>query len=135
MERRFNVWVYIERDPDDGQVWQAHCLDFDIVSWGSSPSHAREMIHEAVEMCLLDDLNQGLDPKGRPKASDEDWGRLNELIRVGRPVDISSADVAEREQVSRFVVMLSFSFVPAVAASDTQVSAVPLGDLIYLTAA
>ncbi len=116
MERNFNFWAYIYQAPDLPGVWVAHCLRLDLVSQGDSPAGARDAIHEAVEMALLDDLNCGLEPLERRPAPDECWTGLRELQEIGRGVNIGRTNVAEVENVSRFAVMLQLSFSPAAAA-------------------
>lgn len=109
--RHYNFWVYIERDEGNCDQWVAHCLKLDIVSWGSSPAEAKDMVFDAVEQSLLDDLNQGLDPLDRTPAPQEFQQRLLDLQQVGRQVNIRADDVATREQVSRFATMISFDLV------------------------
>ncbi len=111
--RNLNLWVLIERDPDIEGRWVAHCVDLDIVSWGDSPAAARQAIEEAVTLAILDDLHAGLDPLERGPAPENVRKRLEELRKVGKPVDISQPDVAEREHVSRFATLLQLRFVRA----------------------
>lgn len=117
-DKHYNFWVYVERSADDPAVWVGHCLLLDIVSWGSSPAEARDMVREAVEVCILDDLNAGLDPLERRRAPPEAFDKLNELLVGGRPVDPTKADVAEREAVSRFAMMISLVFTKNHAVDD-----------------
>ena len=54
--------------------WTSHCLDLDIVSQGNDPAHALAMLEEAVTLCVLNDLLDGLDPRQvRAQAPDESW--------------------------------------------------------------
>lgn len=108
--RNYNLRAIIYRAPDAPRIWVAHCLELDVVTQGATPGLANEAIREAVEMVLLDDLNAGLDPFGRHPAPPDIQARWEELFRHGRPVDLSRADVAEREQVSCFAVHLAYSF-------------------------
>lgn len=119
MEKRYNFWVYVERSEGNPKIWVGHCLRLDVVSWGASPAEARDMVREAVESCILDDLNQGLDPLDRRPAPEECWTKARELQEIGRPVDVSVKDVAERERVSRFLMTLSLSFVGDGAAAGS----------------
>ncbi len=105
--RRYNLWVLIEQDADT-RAWVAHCVDLDVVAWGDDPGQARDHVEEAVGMVLLDDLNSGLDPLGRGPAPADVRERLEGVRRTGRAVDIHERDVATREGVSRFAVILSF---------------------------
>ena len=45
--RTFSCWALIYPSLDVEGEWVAHCLDFDIVSQGTSPGHAGTMIREA----------------------------------------------------------------------------------------
>lgn len=53
--------------------WVAHCLNWDLVSQGDSPSHAATMITEAVVMAIEEDTKAGLDPADRPSAPQPLW--------------------------------------------------------------
>lgn len=108
--RNFNLRALIYRADDAPHIWVAHCLELDVISQGATPGQASDAIREAVEMTLLDDLNAGLDPFGRRPAPAEIHEQWADLYRRGRMVDLSQADVAEREQVSCFGVQHSFSF-------------------------
>lgn len=48
-------WVIFEPLAGIPGKWSAHCLDTDVVSQGTSLSHAFRMIVEAVEMILEED--------------------------------------------------------------------------------
>jgi hypothetical protein len=65
--------VLIKPADDVPGQWAGHCLDLDIVSAGTSASHAFEMTTEAVRECIADDLANGLDPWERRKAPPELW--------------------------------------------------------------
>lgn len=65
--------ILIHEAEDIPGCWVGHCLDFDIISQGSHPEHAKEMVEEATIMTILDDLGHGLDPFQRNRASQEDW--------------------------------------------------------------
>jgi predicted RNase H-like HicB family nuclease len=74
-----NVWILIEPAPDLPGTWVAHCLDFDVITQGSSLHHAFEMAQEAIEMTVLGDLAAGRDPRER-RAPDEYWKRLWRIV-------------------------------------------------------
>ena len=105
--KTYNLWVLIEQDADTG-AWVAHCVDLDVVAWGDDPGQARDHVEEAVAMVLLDDLNSGLDPLDRGPAPADVRHRLETVRQTGRAVDIHQPDVAARNKVSRFAVILSF---------------------------
>lgn len=108
--KHYNLWCLIYEAPDLPGAWIAHCLELDIVTQGGSPGEAREACQEAVEICILADIDSGLDPMERRPAPQEDWAELERLRRVGRPVDLSDPGVAHREGVSRFAAVLSLDF-------------------------
>lgn len=60
--------------------WVGHCLDLDIVSAGTSPEHALEMVTEAVNECIEDDLAHGRDPFARRPAPDAERERQLEAF-------------------------------------------------------
>jgi predicted RNase H-like HicB family nuclease len=68
--------VLIEPAGDLPGQWVGHCLDLDIVSAGMSPEHALEMVTEAVDECIADDLANGLDPWARRPAPPEYYAAL-----------------------------------------------------------
>lgn len=45
--------------------WESHCLDLDVVSQGRDLAHALEMVEEAAQMVLTDDLAANRDPSER----------------------------------------------------------------------
>tara|TARA_R110002012_G_scaffold60996_1_gene159905 strand:- start:101 stop:493 length:393 start_codon:yes stop_codon:yes gene_type:complete len=103
---QYNLWVYIAKAEDIDGVWNAHCLDLDIVAFGDTPAQARDNVRQAVETAILDDLNQGLSPLDCPKAPAEYYEELFELQRVGKPANIAGKPGA----FSRFAVQVSCSF-------------------------
>ena len=75
----FSAWAHITRAEDVDGCWVAYCPEFDVVSYGDSPQHAAEMIRDALEMVILDDLNNGLDPSTR-RAEDAAFEPLQRLF-------------------------------------------------------
>jgi predicted RNase H-like HicB family nuclease len=107
--RLFTCWVLIERSVDiDG--WVGHCLEFDIVSQGDSPQHALAMVKEATGICLLDDLNDGVDPESvRERAPTECWEALYELMKRGDRVPMKQIESGEAK-VTRFAIQIVLPF-------------------------
>ena len=66
------LWVLVTKSKQVPGQWVAHCLTWDIVTQGNSIEHALEMVGEAVRTCVVDDLTNGLDPRGRNCADEED---------------------------------------------------------------
>lgn len=91
----FNLWALIEPSEEVEGEWLAHCLNLDVMSQGSSPEEAIDMIIEASEMVIEDRLNRGADPGAVfvDGADREEWGRLQEFLQGGRVT--SSAEVAQ----------------------------------------
>lgn len=103
---QYNLWVYISKAEDIDGVWNAHCLDLDIVAFGDTPAQARDNVRLAVESAILYDLNHGLDPLDCPSAPDSYYHDLHELHRIGKPANIAG----EPGTFSRFAVQVSCSF-------------------------
>jgi hypothetical protein len=74
-----NAWFLFERSQQLPDTWVAHCLDLDVVTYGSSLDDALRMGIEAAQMALSDDLAAGLDSRRR-RAPEEDWRRLYDLM-------------------------------------------------------
>lgn len=106
--QNYNFKALIVRSESAPEIWVSVCLELGVISQGDSPGEARQNLQEAVEMVLIDDLSQGLDPYGRRPAEEKYQRIYTELLSHGRPVDLSKKDVAEREQVSRFAAFLTF---------------------------
>ena len=114
MERvAFSGWVYISRAESVPGEWIAHCLDFDIVTQGSSPQQALAMAREAVEMCIADDLNSGLNPFER-RADPEDWAPLYRLFEHHAAIPV---DTMDRTTFNEFAVQMTFELVRLPAAN------------------
>ena len=78
----------VEPSKDIPGVRVSHCLNFDVMSQGETPQHAFEAGCEAVEMILVDDLSEHLDPLERGPAPREDWERLDKIISAGTTVKL-----------------------------------------------
>lgn len=73
---RTSVWIVLRRSAELQGVWVAHCLDFDVISQGSSFDLALQMVFEAIMMTAIDDLRRGVEPRERsapPEYWDEMW--------------------------------------------------------------
>lgn len=92
------VSVLLTRCEDLPDQWAAHCLEFDLVTQGSSIEDAMSMATEAVAQAVVDDLERGLDPFDRPSAPDEDWELFHKTHRYGRPLE-----AVPRDRVARVV--------------------------------
>lgn len=84
--RKYPCWVHISPSSTIDGLWVAHCLELDVVSQGSSPTDALEMVGEASAMLLIDDLNEELDPLDR-RAPEECWDHLFAIFKEGDKVD------------------------------------------------
>jgi predicted RNase H-like HicB family nuclease len=110
--RLFTCWVMLERSVDD-DGWVGHCLEFDIVSQGDTAAHALDMIKEATALCLLDDLNDGVEPESvRNRAPKEYWESLFQMMKTGERVPLSEITSGTRE-VRKFAMQIVLPFVRA----------------------
>ncbi|NOU33335.1 MAG: hypothetical protein HOO96_36015 [Polyangiaceae bacterium] len=75
----------VREAPDLPGQWVAHCLDFDVISQGNSPTHAFQMIAEAANMFALHELNAGREPMGSA-APDASWEEFDSLFAQCTPV-------------------------------------------------
>jgi hypothetical protein len=87
-KRVYSCWIVVEPSKDIPGVWLSHCLNFDVISQGETPQHALEAVCEAVEMVIVDDLTEHLDPLERGPAPHEDWERLGRIISAGTPIKL-----------------------------------------------
>jgi predicted RNase H-like HicB family nuclease len=93
--RSFVLRALIYRAPDVQGQWIAHCPELDIVTQGNSPSHAIRMVIEATGECIIDDLNEGLEPL-EVRGLDEAVARqCDRLFKSG--TKMTSLDEADRE--------------------------------------
>lgn len=110
-ERTYNLWVVVRPAADLKGQWVAHCLDLDLVTYGNSLRHAMDMVHEAAEATILDDLNSKNDPMDRraPRECwDEMWKKL--MPRTQQVPDVPK--LFERESaVALVIAQLTMSFV------------------------
>lgn len=100
----YKVSVLVMEAEDIPGEWVSHCLDFDLVSQGSSPTGALDAIREAIVMVLEDDLAKGLDPRGRPRAPDRDWKLFAAVFERGHPME----DMVDRGPIGILVAEMQF---------------------------
>lgn len=93
---RYNLWLVIKRAPDVPHLWVAHCLDWDVVTTGTSIAHALRMAVEAISMVGLEDIARGAK---HPRAPQEDWDELDALLSGGEPGTLAEALAGGAEDV------------------------------------
>lgn len=71
LKQSLNVVIYPA--PDLEGEWVAHCLELDMVSQGSSPPNALEMIAEAIEVTAQDNVQHGRPPLDFRAAPRDVW--------------------------------------------------------------
>lgn len=81
------------------------------MAWGDTPAAARAALELVLEEAILDDLNSGSDSARRPSAPEQAQERLRRLQSIGHRVNLSSLDVAEREQVKELASFLTRAFI------------------------
>lgn len=77
--------------------WIFHCLDLDIISQGSTPSHAFEMGLEAVRVTLTSNETKNLE-----RAPKEYWALLRIILMRGRLFAILDKTSANRVEPKAF---------------------------------
>lgn len=124
--KEFHSWVVIYRS-EDNSLWIAHTVNYNLMAWGDTPASARASLELVFEDAILDDLNSGFDSARRPNAPEEVQQRLAHLQSVGRRVDLSAPDVAEREQVKEFAFYLTQVFFPVAVEAPSGVRTLQYG--------
>lgn len=96
-ETEYNVWIILSPARDLPRQWVGHCLDFDVVSHGSSFEHALSMTAEACMMVIGEDLLAGHDPRSR-RAPEEFFAKLTQIQTHGEriPLDLALRDTSGR---------------------------------------
>jgi hypothetical protein len=74
-EHAYNLHIVLRPADDLPGKWVAHCLDFDVVTYGDSFRDAFAMARESIEMVVTDDLASGRDPDDR-RAPRQFWDEL-----------------------------------------------------------
>lgn len=72
--------------------WVSHCLNWDLVSQGNSPSHAAQMVAEAIGLAMHDDAADDLDPDERRPAPAEFWTTFQRVMFDGLRISPSDID-------------------------------------------
>lgn len=114
--REFSFLIHQEKSLE-GQ-WVAHCLNLDLVSQGNSPAHAIRMILEATSIAVLDDLEAGLDPAGRPSAPKELWDLFARTQQTGTRV--AAPDVDRLPSASKHLVIALVAYMGLLGKSDER---------------
>src|SRR5919197_6015084 len=73
--RTYDLHIVIRPADDVPGQWVAHCLEFDVVTQGDNLAHAWSMIQEALEIVVVGEIRNGLDP-ARRAAPQEFWDEL-----------------------------------------------------------
>ncbi len=94
----FNFWAVVKPSKAIPGEWIAHSLEFDVVSQGSSPQHALDMMAEATFMVLTHDLENKL-KVSRRRAPEKFFEELNRIIEHGEPIAGQSLDEAGKGNV------------------------------------
>lgn len=87
--REFSVLIRAAKDLPE--CWVAHCLNWDLVSQGSSPSDAAKSVAEAIVLAIEEDTAAGVDPDDRPAAPTEDWEIFQRTLQSA--MRVAAADV------------------------------------------
>jgi hypothetical protein len=77
--RRHNLWVLIERE-EGGDTWIAHCLDWDVVTFGRDLRETLQLTLDVVLETALEDVRTG---QVRTAAPPELWARLRSVQERG----------------------------------------------------
>lgn len=95
----YPIHIVVDRCAEIPGRWNAHCLEFDVMSWSDSISGALDLVREAIAMVLADDLAHGRDPLERSAAA-EDWDAMWARLRLARAGELPAA----AEKAPAFVV-------------------------------
>ena len=91
MSTKYPVWILIKRSAEIEGQWVSHCLELDVVSQGDSAEDAYKMGVEASQLAMKWDIQEGLDPRGRPQAPAECFDDLHYLIEQGNRFEVDEA--------------------------------------------
>ena len=78
----WQVWLVATRSEEIAGEWIGHCLDFDVVTQGTSLKHVMGMLVEACGLVAADDVQNGRDPQAR-RAPVEFWEDMHRLLARG----------------------------------------------------
>jgi predicted RNase H-like HicB family nuclease len=120
--RVYTAWAIVQPAPDLPGQWVAHCLEFDVVSQGNSMMEALEMVFEATQAVICDDLNDGRDPiVARNTAPDEYRRLLKEILRDGEGAPLSDILAASANgEVAEAAIQLYMEFQRNVAVPKSE---------------
>jgi hypothetical protein len=122
--REFSVLI---RGADDlPGVWVAHCLNWDLISQGGSPSAAAQAIAEAIVLAIEADEADDLDPDERLPAPAEDWDLFRKTLNNGARVAAADVDrLAARGSVIAAVMYLASLHATSHGRSGRELPSVP----------
>ena len=84
--------ILIRQAPDIAGQWLAHCLNWDVLSHGSSPREAAAAIAEALVVTIEEDSHLGLDPSDRRPAPATYWEPFINAMKHGSPLNTDRLD-------------------------------------------
>jgi hypothetical protein len=82
-----SLWFIAKPSDEIGGVWQAHCLDMDIVEQGSSMEEAIEAAATSAAITIEEDLQAQEDPYRR-RAPEEFWDELDRICLDGQAATV-----------------------------------------------
>ncbi len=94
--------VLIHAAEDVPGQWIAHCLNWDLISQGDSPSHAAKSMAEVIALAIDEDASEGLRAEDRGPAPATYWDVFRRTHQDGARV--AAGDVDRLAQKSRLVV-------------------------------
>lgn len=105
----FTGTALIYAAPDLPDQWIGVCPEFGVVTQGGSIRDALEMVWEAAEMVIVDDLEQGRDPGWRRSLTDaHDWDLLGRIWATGKAIELTDETVKRRDLVVAAPMHMSF---------------------------
>ena len=99
----FEVWVNVYPAPDAEGQWVSVSPSFGLVMGGNTASQALSEMQKAVEWIVLNDLKNGLDPRGRRLGEDDEyWAAIFEIVRNRTQFVLSEGQSENRPLVARY---------------------------------
>lgn len=74
------LWVLVTPAEELPGSWIARVLDLGLTTQADSLEEAFEMAQDALQMAIVSDLEDGLDPFERKRAAPEYWAMLDKLL-------------------------------------------------------
>jgi hypothetical protein len=109
-KRVYSCWIVVEPAEDMAGTWVSHCLNFDLVSYGDSPTDAMKSVCEAIEDAVIDDFEHQRDPSQRGATTPpECWTLLNKILELRKTVKLAEVPAEAKVKLARqinFVVPL-----------------------------